>query len=97
MKQQQAQHAVDAARQQRQVGHGSGHQQLERGFGATPVTGLTKAELDEPSESVLNHLAAALVLPERRAGLQAAGSLQEPLLWMKLDCPATLTANALRA
>jgi hypothetical protein len=92
--QEQAQQAMDAARQEGQVGYSGGHQQLEQGFGATPVTSLTKAELDEPSQAVLDHLAAALVLPERRTGLQAAGALQQPFLWVKLDGAATLTTNA---
>src|SRR5690349_23661455 len=82
---------------QDQVGHRGGHGQLEERLGSANVPRLAHTELDEASQAMLNDLAAALTVLERRAVLERSGGLDEAFLGMHLDGSTALTTHTLRA
>ena len=69
---------------QGQVGHRGRQVQLEPGFDAAEVAGLTDSQLDQPRQPVLHHHPALPVLGKGLALLQGPGLLQQTLLRVQL-------------
>ena len=78
-----------------QVGHRRRHGQLEERLRPANVARLAHAQLHEASQTVLNHLAAALTVFEGWAVLERPSLLDEGFLGMHLNGSAVLAAHAL--
>jgi hypothetical protein len=83
------------ARDQGQVGYGSGHGQLEQRLGSAAIAGLARPQLDQSRDPVLGHLPTRAVLPEVRGGLKGARRLEERFLRVEEHAAATAPAHAL--
>jgi len=68
---------------QGQVGHCSGHHQLEQRLSASKVAGLPNPQLNQACQSVFDYLPLLRILLERRTVLQGSGLLQKVLLRME--------------
>ena len=73
-------HESGAHPHKREIGDGSGHQELEERLGPTEVAGLAHAELHQPRQPVFGDLTQLAIRCERLASLEGPGLLEQGLL-----------------
>jgi hypothetical protein len=85
--------------EQGQIGNRRGQAQLEQGLGPPEVPRLANAELHQPSNPVLDHLASASSFIEGWTGLQFACLLEQSFLRVDVDRPSGVVrlVSAVRA
>lgn len=79
-------HKADARRHEREIGDGSGDQELEEGLGPAQIAGLAHAELHQPRQPVLGGLTQLAVRSESLALLENALAS-----WSRASCGWIIT------
>src|SRR5487761_528795 len=85
------------ASDQGQVGNRRGHEDLEQSLAATEIACLSNAQLDEPSQSMLDHLTLLAEIIELRAVLPRPSRLEQGLMRVKGNSPSLALVLTLEA